>query len=313
MRLPKEQVMYADSQSSQLEGQTGFAGHFRGDFGKSGREFQFTWASQKTFATPEFQKEFAQVIEALRAEDGCGLLVSRERLRQCCQDYGATEIQGGTGKEYGFRLKTASHTYLLRATPGGMTADFRLYVYASRFLEQHLVKAKNGIRFIDSHYRELFRLPDGGTVRILLSGGGHMDRRCRYIDDTHLEMGDGPYNLYHICQFAEHMEKNGNTVIPMWDSLPEKCFSLEPSTGNIIEIFHGGSYIPRDMSSKMKSNREVVDLVNGKLGISKAQEAAMLAGCLSGWQAPEANPANYDREGEVWKQTSKLREGRDAR
>lgn len=311
--LPKEQVMYADSQSPQLEGQTGFVGYFRGDFGGNGQEFQFTWASQKAFATPEFQREFGHVIEALRAEDGCGLLVSRERLVHCCQDYGVTEIEEGQRKEYGLKLKTASHTYLLRATPDGMTADFHMYVYVSRFLEQHLAKAQKGIRFIDSHYREVFRLPDGGKVRILLSGGGYVDRRCRYIDDTHLEMGDGSYNLYHICQFAERLEENGNSVIPMWESLPDRCFSLEPSTGAIIEIIHGGGYVLCDMSSTVKTNREVVDLVNVKLGISKAQEAAMLAGCLSGWQAPEANPANYDREGEGWKQTSKLREGRDAR
>ena len=31
-------------------------------------------------------------------------------------------------------------------------------------------------------------------------------RTCRYIDDYHVEIGS---NLYHICEFAEHMEYGG--------------------------------------------------------------------------------------------------------
>ena len=40
-RAPEEKL-YSDSQSGQLEGQTGCIGHLRGDFG-SGREFFTSW------------------------------------------------------------------------------------------------------------------------------------------------------------------------------------------------------------------------------------------------------------------------------
>lgn len=37
-------------------------------------------------------------------------------------------------------------------------------------------------------------------------------RICRYIDDFHTEVGD---TIYHICEFAERMEKIGAAVAPL--------------------------------------------------------------------------------------------------
>lgn len=73
-------------------------------------------------------------------------------------------------------------------------------------------KAKQGIRFITPDYRELFRIPDGGKIRSQLLNGRHLDEVCRYIDETHMEVGQC---LYHICEFAELMERAGVTVNPL--------------------------------------------------------------------------------------------------
>lgn len=89
------------------------------------------------------------------------------------------------------------------------------------WLDRHIEKASRGIRFITPDYKEKFRIPDGDKIRITLSDGEQLDRTCRYIDDYHLEVGS---NLYHICEFAERMEQNGNTVIPLRSSLPEQCY-----------------------------------------------------------------------------------------
>jgi hypothetical protein len=45
-----------------------------------------------------------------------------------------------------------------------------------------------------------------------------MERACRYIDDTHVEVGK---ELYHICQFAEIMEKNGAAYEPLEKNQPK--------------------------------------------------------------------------------------------
>ena len=37
------------------------------------------------------------------------------------------------------------------------------------------------------------------------------DRKCTYIDDYHTKIG---YNVFHICEFAELMERGGSTYRP---------------------------------------------------------------------------------------------------
>ena len=62
------------------------------------------------------------------------------------------------------------------------------------------------IRFINSDYKTLFYLPDGGRIRITHSDGEQVDRVCRFIDEYHTAVGN---NIYHICEFAERMEQIG--------------------------------------------------------------------------------------------------------
>ena len=50
--------------------------------------------------------------------------------------------------------------------------------------------------------------------------GEKTERSCRYIDEYHVEIGKGWDNLYHICQFAEIMEKNGATYEPKPEEEP---------------------------------------------------------------------------------------------
>ncbi len=62
------------------------------------------------------------------------------------------------------------------------------------------------IRFIDSHYKDLFRIPDGGHIQIDY-GNETVVKPCTFIDEYHTKVGN---NVFHICQFAEIMERNGN-------------------------------------------------------------------------------------------------------
>lgn len=50
-------------------------------------------------------------------------------------------------------------------------------------------------------------IPDGGKIVIINSSEDKLECTCRFIQEYHTEIGD---YLYHICQFAEIMECNGN-------------------------------------------------------------------------------------------------------
>jgi len=89
--------------------------------------------------------------------------------------------------------------------------------------------------------------------------------------------------------------------------LPEKCFSIHPSTGEVILIkrdemgfveFHSDTATP-------KESRQFVDMANEARGISRDEEAAMCAGSMFGWNVPAANPRNYDENGKPIKHKNK--------
>lgn len=63
------------------------------------------------------------------------------------------------------------------------------------------------IRFIDSNYNELFRIPDGGKIKITSKDGTEVVRECKYIDDYHFQTDS--FCVFHICQFAEIQEQHG--------------------------------------------------------------------------------------------------------
>lgn len=47
------------------------------------------------------------------------------------------------------------------------------------------------IRFIDSHYRDLFRIPDGGTIQVHYSDDSVVIKPCKFIDEyDHYEYAD---------------------------------------------------------------------------------------------------------------------------
>lgn len=84
-----------------------------------------------------------------------------------------------------------------------------VYVYRKDWLDAHIEDAKRGIRFIDPHYRDLFRVEDGEHVEVHQYDDFYTLSEARYIDPTHLEL-DG--DLFHICELAEYCQKAGITL-----------------------------------------------------------------------------------------------------
>ncbi len=303
--------LYCYSQSSQLTGQTGCIGYLRADMDSNGKGFFHTWNElQSNLKSAEFVAEFDQVIDALRSDPAFGgMLTDRDSLAKYCREHSEARLIPGE-QDFGFRADTEHYTYMLRVNPMKGMYNLYCYCYNREYLESHFDRCVGGIRFINSSYDELFRIPDGDKIRILRADGTHDERVCRCIDKYHVEVGR---NLYHICEFAELMEQNGNTVIPLRSSLPETCYHTLASTGDLIIIRKGESgYYPTDIDAGSKeANRSLAEEQNRLGGVSKAQAEAMLAGSMFGWSTPAADPANYDENGKL--RHSKIKDRGEAR
>lgn len=301
--LRAEERKYTYAQSQQLMMQTGTIGHLRGDFDNTGTGFHTTWFEEVgSRNTQEFKAEINPVIDALRFDNRYGgVLAGRSAMQKYGRSQPDSTFAGNYTTEYGFRIDTEKFAYLLRCIPVKGDYNFYCWCFEAKWLDRHLKQAEKGIRFIDPHYKELFRIPDGDKIRITYPDGERHDYSCRYIDDYHMEMGNPHWDsLYHICQFAELMARNGSSVIPLRSSLPEQCYGTLPDTGELIIIKKGETgYYRTDVTAGGKEeNRILADEYNSKLGVTKAQATAMLAGSMFGWAAPAADPKNYDENGQ---------------
>ena len=291
--------MYSYTQSQQLIMQTGCIGHLRADFGSDNKHFYSSWDDHRTdLKSDDFKQEFDEVINALRKDDKYwSVFKNRGALLSLCTR--TPEASFGNGRDYGFRADTEHYSYMFRLNPGKGEYNIYCYCYLKQWLDRHMKQAERGIRFITPDYKELFRVADGDRVRYYTPGGEIREPTCRYIDDYHFETSSYGDNLYHICEFAERYTERGYTgIIPIRKSLPEKCFSYLESTGEMVIIHRGQSgYTPTDNYCENATPKEVARKLNEAMGITPAQEEAMVAGSMFGWAVPGADPKNYDAEG----------------
>ena len=291
--------LYTASQSMQIEGQTGYIGCFQTGMSEDGKGAFPKWSSgREGLNTEEFQQELAGVMDALiHDEQYGGFLKDSDALRDFCQTHPESGFNNGFA--FGFRADTAQYSYLIRLNPCKGEENLSICCYRRDWLDSHMKHAEKGIRFITPHYKEKFRIADGDKVRIRRFDGRDFERVCRYIDDCHVEIGN---ELYHICQFAEIMERNGNSVIPLRSSLPAVCYGKVPEKRAIVMFERGfDGYRSASFATKGRTSQKLVDELNGELGVTKAQAAAMLAGVMRGWADPAADPKNYDDQGQLIK------------
>ena len=95
---------------------------------------------------------------------------------------------------FAFRIDNGNFAFLFQLTT--MQGAYHVYCFCYRkdWLEQHMNKARNGIRFIDSSYNEKFRLEDGGRIRIIrheiptIKAETPKEYTCRYISITFVSL-----------------------------------------------------------------------------------------------------------------------------
>ena len=136
LTLAEQKYTYA--QSMQLEGQTANIGHLRGDFDSSGYGFYTTWTDTRTqWKTDEFKAEFDEVINALRSDE-YGLLKNRSAMSAFARQYADSAFKGCYCTEYGFRVDTEKHAYLLRCNPTRGDYNFYCYCFVKEWLDKHI-------------------------------------------------------------------------------------------------------------------------------------------------------------------------------
>ena len=298
--LTEKEDKYTFSNSMQISMQCGLIGHLRADMDSDGNGFFSSWEDyRKDLKTDEFKDEFDKVINSLREEGD--ILYNRKALAKYC--YSSPQAKMNNEQDYyGVRVDTQKYAYLCRLNPNKGEYNLYCYCYIKDWLDKHIRSAEKGIRFITTEYKEKFRISDGEKIRITFSDGEVKDRVCRYIDDSHVEVGD---DLYHICEFAERMEQCGATFIPLRSDLPEQCYASLGTTPEAVIIKKGtDGYFKTDiLCQSTEEAKQLADEYNGKLGVTKAQAEAMKAGSMFGWDVPAADPKSYDVNGTLLRNT----------
>ena len=118
------------------------------------------------------------------------------------------------------------------------------------------------------------------------------------FEQREIEVNDGVLNV--------HLWNNGNWTILTEEEkfspdsltrLPDLCWSVLPGEGSLICIKKGvkGYFPSKWCTGDRAQNRYVADYNNRRRGITPAQERAMLAGCMHGWDIPMADPVVQER------------------
>ena len=157
--MTEAERLYCYGQSQQIMAQTGCVGHLRADMDTDGRGFFSSWDDHIGYLkTQEFKDEFEVVIDSLRFDSG--VLANRTAVQKFCAAHPEAQITPDR-PDYGFRTDTVQYAYLFRLNPNKGEYNLYCYCYRRDWLDKHIQDAARGIRFIDSHYKELFRIPDG--------------------------------------------------------------------------------------------------------------------------------------------------------
>ena len=220
--LNEAERMYTYTQSQQIRSMCGNIGYLRADMDSDGNGFFSSWSDfRDDLKTQDFKDEFDDVINSLRFDDTDeAFLKNRSTLATYC--FSHMDALMDDEQSFGVRVDTQEHAYMMRLNPNRGEYNLYCYCYKKEWLDNHLNEAEKGIRFIDSHYHELFRIPDGGKIQITHQNGEKDIRSCRYIDNYHVEIGGSSTNLYHICEFAERIESMNAKIDPIGETLEMK-------------------------------------------------------------------------------------------
>lgn len=87
------------------------------------------------------------------------------------------------------------------------------------------------------------------------------------------------------------------------NSLPEFCYVRNALTGGMSKIIRGENAFFGVHKQDLETD------VNAALGVTPAQQSAMVGGVLFGWHSAHADPAKYDGRGHYFGPPETRKEG----
>ena len=267
--LTEAEQKYAYEQSMQICMQTGSIGVMHGGY-KSDKKFYSRFHDlNERWKTGEFEEGLENFLNILRS-DKDGFMRNLDTMREYASCHPQNAFPGKEGTEYGLRADTEKYAYVMRCNPAKENDNVEIHCYVKEWLDHHIREAEKGIRFINSRYSELFRIADGEKIEVTNSVGEKSEYVCRYIDECHTEVGN---NLYHICQFAEIMERNGSEYTPV-EAEPvqaeEKEQGQEEKTEGTLELktrFGTTQNVTLEVSAYLDNNSLYVGLTAMPYGV----------------------------------------------
>ena len=134
------------------------------------------------------------------------------------------------------------------------------------------------------------------TLKDYISGQAS-DGWGEHFEQREIDIGDGEMYV-HLWNFNDdwQIQTEEECFGPkLAEGLPELCYSVPESTGELIVIKRGEcGYHQTDYSTEDKErNIELADYNNERLGVTPIQRRAMELGSICGWDVPGADPAKY--------------------
>jgi hypothetical protein len=132
---------------------------------------------------------------------------------------------------------------------------------------------------------------------LFLRGDGYVIRTDDFSYYIRCRPASGDYDIYMFAYDNRYLlpELAGQ------HELPELCYSTLPSSGALIQIVRGenGYFECANAHIGKEANRMFADTSDRLNGVTRAQEEAMLAGSMFGWDVPGAKPWKYDQDGNL--------------
>ena len=127
--MTPEERAFAYTQDQQTLHSSGCIGHLRVDMDTNGKGFFSSWDTHSpSLKDDAFMAEFDKLINELRSnEDLGGILMNRNSMASFCRAIPESAITED-GRNFGFRLDTEEHTYMLRLNPH--KGEYNAYIYA---------------------------------------------------------------------------------------------------------------------------------------------------------------------------------------